>query len=52
MYTGLNQYYVVMEVDPKYQLSPDSLDGIFIKASNATGAPTSMPPRASTSSCW
>jgi multidrug efflux pump subunit AcrB len=44
MYTGLNQYYVVMEVDPKYQLSPDSLDGIFIKASNATGAPTSMPP--------
>ena len=44
MYTGLNQYYVVMEVDPQYQLSPDSLDGIFIKASKATGAPTSMPP--------
>jgi multidrug efflux pump len=36
MYAGLNQYYVVMEVDPKYQLSPDALNGIFVKA--ATGA--------------
>ena len=33
MYTGLNQYFVVMEVDPKYQLSPDALNGIFIKSS-------------------
>ncbi len=49
MYTGLNQYYVVMEVDPRYQLSPDSLDGIFIKAPNATGAPTSMPPTVTSS---
>ena len=32
MYTGLNQYFVVMEVDPRYQLSPDALNGIFIKA--------------------
>jgi len=32
MYTGLNQYYVVMEVDPRYQLGPDSLNGIYIKA--------------------
>jgi multidrug efflux pump len=43
MYTALNQYYVVMEVDPKYQLSPDALNGIFIKASNVVGATTSMP---------
>ncbi len=43
MYTGLNQYYVVMEVDPKYQLSPDSLNGIFIKASNVVGASPSVP---------
>jgi len=42
MYTSLNQYFVVMEVDPKYQLSPDSLDGIFIKANNVTGATTAM----------
>ena len=36
MYTALNQYFVVMEVDPKFQLSPDALNGIFIKS--ATGA--------------
>jgi multidrug efflux pump len=43
MYTGLNQYFVVMEVDPKYQRSPDSLNGIFIKANNVVGATTSLP---------
>jgi multidrug efflux pump len=43
MYTPLNQYYVVMEVDPKYQLSPDSLNGIYIKANNVVGATTAMP---------
>ncbi len=43
MYTDMNQYFVVMEVDPKYQLSPDSLNGIFIKASNVTGAAPSVP---------
>ena len=43
MYTALNQYYVVMEVDPQYQLSPDALNGIYIKASNVTGATTAMP---------
>ena len=43
MYTSLNQYFVVMEVDPRYQRSPDALNGIFIKASNAQGAATSMP---------
>ena len=31
MYTALNQYFVVMEVDPKYSQSPDSLNGIYIK---------------------
>ena len=43
MYTGLNQYFVVMEVDPQYQLSPDSLNGIYVKASNVTGAAASVP---------
>jgi len=41
MYTSLNQYYVVMEVDPKYQLSPDSLNGIFIKSSTGAMVPLS-----------
>ena len=37
MYTALNQYFVVMEVDPNYQLSPDSLNGIYIKAAEPGG---------------
>jgi multidrug efflux pump len=41
MYTALNQYFVVMEVDPKYQLSPDSLNGIFIKSSTGSMVPLS-----------
>jgi len=42
MYTGLNQYFVVMEVAPEYQLSPDSLNNIYIKAGSA-GAAASVP---------
>ncbi|HEY3989370.1 MAG TPA: multidrug efflux RND transporter permease subunit [Acidobacteriaceae bacterium] len=41
MYTGLNQYYVVMEVDPKYQRDPDSLKDIYIRSSNGTNVPLS-----------
>jgi len=41
MYTGLNQYYVVMEVDPKFSASPDALNGIFIKSTNGTTVPLS-----------
>jgi multidrug efflux pump len=41
MYTGLNQYFVVMEVDPKYSQSPDSLNGLFIKASGGKMVPLS-----------
>jgi multidrug efflux pump len=41
MYTGLNQYFVVMEVDPKFQRSPDALNGIFIKSSTGAMVPLS-----------
>jgi multidrug efflux pump len=41
MYTALNQYFVVMEVDPKYQTSPDALNGIFIKSSTGAMVPLS-----------
>jgi multidrug efflux pump len=47
MYTGLNQYFVVMEVDPNYQLSPDSLKNIYVKT-GSTGAPASVPNLGST----
>jgi multidrug efflux pump len=41
MYTGLNQYFVVMEVDPVYSQSPDALNGIFIKSSTGAMVPLS-----------
>jgi multidrug efflux pump len=41
MYTSLNQYFVVMEVDPQYQLSPDALNGIFVKSSSGAMVPLS-----------
>jgi multidrug efflux pump len=41
MYTGLNQYYVVMEVAPEYQNSPDSLNGLYVKSSNGPMVPLS-----------
>ena len=41
MYTGLNQYFVVMEVDPEYSGSPDALNGIFVKSTNGTMVPLS-----------
>jgi multidrug efflux pump len=40
MYSALNQYFVVMGVAPQYQLSPDALNGIFVKAGNLAGATT------------
>ncbi len=44
MYTALNQYFVVMEVDPIYQQSPDALNGIFIKSAGNNGKGGSMVP--------
>ncbi len=41
MYTGLNQYFVVMEVDPQYQSSPDALNGIYLKSSTGATVPLS-----------
>ena len=41
MYTGLNQYFVVMEVDPLYQTGPDSLNGIYLKSLTGTMVPLS-----------
>jgi multidrug efflux pump len=39
MYTGLNQYFVVMEVAPEFQTSPDSLNGIYVKSSTGATVP-------------
>jgi len=41
MYTTLNQYHVVMEVNPKFQYSPEALSGIYVKSSAGQEVPLS-----------
>jgi multidrug efflux pump subunit AcrB len=41
MYTPLNQYFVVMEVDPQYQQNPDSLRGIYVRSGTGNEVPLS-----------
>jgi multidrug efflux pump subunit AcrB len=41
MYTTLNQYFVVMEVDPRFQQDPSSLRGIYVRSSNGNEVPLS-----------
>ena len=36
IYEPLNQYHVVMEVDPQYQLSPAALDSVYVRAANGS----------------
>jgi len=40
IYTTLNQYYVILEVDPAFQLGPDALDRIY--ATSTSGAPVPL----------
>ena len=41
MYTALNQYHVVMEVDPRFSQDPDGLRHVYVKSSNGTPTPLS-----------
>ena len=41
MFTQLNQYHVVLEVDPQFQQNTDSLKDIYVKSSNGTQVPLS-----------
>ena len=41
LYTPLNQYHVVMEVDPRYWQNPDGLGTIYVRASNGGQIPLS-----------
>jgi multidrug efflux pump len=41
MYTQLNQYHVVMEVEPAFQNSPDALKNIFVRSSSGAQVPLS-----------
>jgi multidrug efflux pump subunit AcrB len=41
MYTALNQYHVVMEVDPKFLQSPKGLESIYLRSTNGGQVPLS-----------
>ena len=41
MFTQLNQYHVVLEVDPHFQQNPDALKDIYVKSSSGTQVPLS-----------
>jgi multidrug efflux pump subunit AcrB len=39
IYTTLQQYHVVLEVNPKFQYSPEALNGIYVKSSSGQQVP-------------
>jgi multidrug efflux pump len=41
MYSGMNQYHVVLEVDPKYSISPASLSSVYVHSSTGQDVPLS-----------
>jgi multidrug efflux pump subunit AcrB len=41
MYTGINQYHVVMELAPQYQQSPAALNSLYVPSSTGTPVPLS-----------
>jgi multidrug efflux pump len=52
MYTQLNQYHVILESEPQFQLDPDKLNKLYIQANAAagtSGAPASSTGNGSTS---
>ena len=52
MYTQLNQYHVILEAQPQFQLDPDKLNKLYIQANsaaNTTGAAASSSGNGSTS---
>ena len=42
IFTRLNQYYVILEVDPSYQLGPQALQRIYIPSQDGTQVPLSQ----------
>jgi multidrug efflux pump len=52
MYTQLNQYHVILESEPQFQLDPNKLNKLYIQSNSAagtTGAPASSTGNGSTS---
>ncbi len=44
LYTQLNQYHVILEADPKFQLNPQRLHDIYIQSTSAAGASAAAAP--------
>jgi HAE1 family hydrophobic/amphiphilic exporter-1 len=42
IYTTLNQYYVILEVDPSYQLGPNALSRIYARSTSGVEVPLSQ----------
>ncbi|MFZ1132790.1 MAG: efflux RND transporter permease subunit [Terriglobales bacterium] len=38
MFTQLNQYHVVLEVDPRFRITPDDLKNIYVRSSNGASS--------------
>ena len=41
MFTSLNQYHVVMEVDPRFQYGPEALKDIYVNSASGQQVPLS-----------
>jgi hydrophobe/amphiphile efflux-1 (HAE1) family protein len=41
MYTTLQQYHVILEVDPKFQYGPEAINGIYVRSSSGQQVPLS-----------
>jgi hydrophobe/amphiphile efflux-1 (HAE1) family protein len=41
IFTTLQQYHVILEVDPKFQYGPEALNGIYVKSSSGQQVPLS-----------
>ena len=41
IFTQLNQYHVILEVNPEFQQNPDALKQIYVHSSNGTQVPLS-----------
>src|ERR1019366_8414798 len=41
MYTQLNQYHVVMEIDPRFQQSTDAIQQLYVRSANGAQVPMS-----------
>jgi hydrophobe/amphiphile efflux-1 (HAE1) family protein len=42
IYTALNEYYLILEVNPQYQLGPNALQRIYVLSQNSTMVPLSQ----------